>query len=336
MTGVAKGCTDGLRRRRGHRLDPELDRGAGQSPRATRRRHPGLHREVLDRRRRRRRLASIIRDDGAAAVASGQEDVAVAVGASAGGRRRRRAGRLQRESRAAATPPRRPEVAQARAANCAALGVGRAAGARSPGVAAARGSCCRAPLAPASDTSRFPDSDEEREPRQLGFDNLPQAVEVAEGGAVVEIDSDAHAAPRRCADRAAPRVGGAVAEERRDAGEHEPLAPAEECVPVEGGAVHLAAEGRLAPLVVRPRAVARVDDVQRAQVARRALHAATSTPASRATRAEVAERAVRQHRHPAGAGRAGARERDRRVHLGAADRLQLRRAAVGQERVGCC
>ena len=31
-----------------------------------------------------------------------------------------------------------------------------------------------------------------------------------------------------------------------------------------------------------------------------------------------------------------ARERDRRVHLGAADRLQLRRAAVGQERGWCC
>ena len=84
------------------------------------------------------------------------------------------------------------------------------------------------------------------------------------------------------------------AEERRDAGEHEPLAPAEECVPVEGGAVNLAAEGRLAPLVVRPRAVARVDDVKRAQVARRALHAAhVDARVARHPRHEVAERAVR-------------------------------------------
>ena len=100
--------------------------------------------------------------------------------------------------------------------------------------------------------------------------------------------------------------------------------------------MHLAAEGRLAPLVVRPRAVARVDDVKRAQVARRALHAAhVDARVARHPRHEVAERAVRQHRHPARAA-AGARERDRRVHLGAAHRLQLRRAAVGQERVGCC
>ena len=69
---------------------------------------------------------------------------------------------------------------------------------------------------------------------------------------------------------------------------------------------------------------------------RRALDAAhVDARVARHPRHEVAERAVRQHRHPARAA-AGARERDRRVHLGAAHRLQLRRAAVGQERGGCC
>ena len=196
MTGVAKGCTDGLRCRRWHRLDPELDRGVDKAREPRVAATQGLHREVLDRRRRRRHLASIIRDDGAPAVASGQEDVAVAVGASVGGGGAvERALQREREQRHAIT-----EVAQA-GGELRGLGVEQRR---------ARELQRRAVRAAEHLRRQLPHvafQDEERG-AAARLRQSSTGCQVTEGQAVVEIESDTHAAPRRRGSRRATRRRG--------------------------------------------------------------------------------------------------------------------------------
>ena len=142
---------------------------------------------------------------------------------------------------------------------------------------------------------------EERDVLELGLDHAPQLVEPAQPRPVVEVERDAHARRAGCCERRLPRGKRARAERRRDARHVEPLGAAQQDGPVEGRAVELRAEGRVTPLVVRARAGAVVDHVQRGE--RRVGHILDSRlfelePALRsAIDDHLAHRSRRKHGH---------------------------------------
>ena len=106
--------------------------------------------------------------------------------------------------------------------------------------------------------------DEQSHMTQLGQDQGPQLVERAERRPPVEVERDERAHRPRRAHCRSPRRERSDAEGRRDACDVQPLGRPQQRVPTESVAVDQAAEGRVAPLVVRPRPCTVVDYMHRA------------------------------------------------------------------------